>query len=376
MSKYFIITLFIILYSCKGKIDPVEKQSNPVFVFSAELEEDSLIVPVNFISGVDGIFMYSSFEKDDDGVYNFIGDYGDIDGNSKLKISFRDYKEREPNEKIDIENVIIVGKGAYKGTVNEERIFYKAYFNNSSYSGSSYMFNFGDGNILPIQTGSFSHIYSEKRMYMVDLIATHSICNSVIHKEIYVDEVNCFVDFDFNLDTNNFLGTGRISEQGSTGPYEYIWSIDGNTGLLQGSDTSWSYYFSLDGVKLIEVEQLDGNLCVSKASKNVDVYYGFPSYCMANFEYMGYEEIVVNNLTYFNSIYVEWTDEDGTVYSTKYTNQEGNIKITSVEEFDVNENGEKTIKVDVEFDCTLYNEEGESKELVNAKATLAVAYPS
>ena len=124
MSKYFIITLFIILYSCKGKIDPVEKQSNPVFVFSAELEEDSLIVPVNFISGVDGIFMYSSFEKDDEGVYNFIGDYGDIDGNSKLKISFRDYKEREPNEKVDIENVIIVGKGAYKGTVNEVMVQY------------------------------------------------------------------------------------------------------------------------------------------------------------------------------------------------------------------------------------------------------------
>lgn len=376
MSRYWVIALFIILYSCKGKEDPLEKQSNPIFVFSAELEEDSLIVPVNFISGVDGIFMYSSFEKDDEGVYNFTGDYGDIDGNSKLKIGFRDYKEREPNEKVDIENVIMVGEGEYKGVESEKRTFYKAHFNNSSYANSNYLFDFGDGNLSPVQIGPFSHIYSEKGMYIVGLIATRSTYNSAISKEIYVDEVDCFVDFDFELDSSSLTGRARISEHSSTGPYEYIWSIDGNTGLLQGSDTSWAYYFSLDGVKLIEVEQQDANLCIAKASKNVDVHYGFASPCMANFEYTGYEEIEVDNLTYFNSIYVEWTADDGTIYSTKYKDQEGDIKITSVNQFQLNEKGEKTVKIDVEFNCTLYNDQGIKIQLRNAKATLAVAYPS
>ena len=371
MNKLIYIIIVFLVFSCKKKEDPTIIIGSPVFTFSGVIDDEN----INFFAGEEDVYMYSNFEKDKEGVFNFIGDFGNLNGNSKLKIGFRDYKARSQNEEVDILNVIKVGEGNYKDSLVYEKSFYKAKFKNNSYAGSSYQWNFSNGSIVNTQNPSdITCVFDNLGDVSVKLTARRdSFCSSEINQIIDLDS-DCKFDVNTSFIPDSISGgtlSWNVFNSEGTGPYSSNVLINGTTG-----DSDSMHHFTTNQIALMDITQIDANGCEYMLSQNIDVYQT-PSICLANFEYLGYQEIISLNKTYFNTIFVEWTDENGVIYSTKYKDQNENfINIISVEEYDLNEKGEKTLKIDLEFSCDLYGQNGNIIRLENGLATIAIAYPN
>ncbi|HMQ49144.1 MAG TPA: PKD domain-containing protein [Saprospiraceae bacterium] len=78
------------------------------------------------------------------------------------------------------------------------------------------------------------------------------------------------------------------------------------------------------------------------------------------------------------TVWVEWEDETGKSYNTAYGPQNGTsqfFEIIAVEDFENNENNQKTRKISIRFDCQLYDMEGAFFKTISGSGVIAVAYP-
>lgn len=78
------------------------------------------------------------------------------------------------------------------------------------------------------------------------------------------------------------------------------------------------------------------------------------------------------------TVWIEWENEDGMLYSTAFGAQNSPdhfFEIVAVEDFDENENRQKTRKISVRFDAILYNVNGVFYATISGSGVIAVAYP-
>ena len=70
-------------------------------------------------------------------------------------------------------------------------------------------------------------------------------------------------------------------------------------------------------------------------------------------------------------------DENGTIFSSAKGPQtkENLFEVLNVEPFIANDKGQSTVKIDCQFSCTVYSDDGTQKNVQNAKATIALAIP-
>ncbi|MDF1698115.1 MAG: hypothetical protein P1U56_19865 [Saprospiraceae bacterium] len=76
------------------------------------------------------------------------------------------------------------------------------------------------------------------------------------------------------------------------------------------------------------------------------------------------------------AVVIEYTDKEGVFYTSSLIGQilPFDFEIISVEEYEVNELGQPTWKIEAGFDCILFSELGSTKRIVGGKATFAVSY--
>ena len=76
------------------------------------------------------------------------------------------------------------------------------------------------------------------------------------------------------------------------------------------------------------------------------------------------------------SVIIEYTDENGEFYTSSIIGQilPFEFNVLDVETYKTNELGEPTWKIDAEFDCILFGENGTTKRIVDGRATFAVSY--
>ena len=76
------------------------------------------------------------------------------------------------------------------------------------------------------------------------------------------------------------------------------------------------------------------------------------------------------------SVIIEYTDKDGAFYTSSIIGKilPFEFNINSVEDYEINELGEPTWKIDSSFDCILFGENGASKRIDGGKAIFAVSY--
>ncbi len=76
------------------------------------------------------------------------------------------------------------------------------------------------------------------------------------------------------------------------------------------------------------------------------------------------------------SVIIEYKDKEGEFYTTSIVGQilPFEFNIENVMEYDVNELGEPTWKLDANFDCILFGENGTTKRIVDGRAIFAVSY--
>lgn len=76
------------------------------------------------------------------------------------------------------------------------------------------------------------------------------------------------------------------------------------------------------------------------------------------------------------SVIIEYTDGDGVFYTTSVLGQilPFDFEVVKVEEYETNELGQPTWKIDSRFDCILFGENGATKRIKDGKAVFAVSY--
>jgi len=109
------------------------------------------------------------------------------------------------------------------------------------------------------------------------------------------------------------------------------------------------------------------------------------TYCSARFSYQVTEvmqvdsiPVVIQDSLQLSTMVVEYTDAAGKLFSSAFapqSNANTYFEILSVEDYDDNENGEKTKKLSLRFACRLWNANGSFIELQNGEAVMGVAYP-
>ncbi len=78
------------------------------------------------------------------------------------------------------------------------------------------------------------------------------------------------------------------------------------------------------------------------------------------------------------SVVIRWVDENGVVWESQLAEQAPGayFQILSTEPYELNENGQKTWKMNVSFSCMLYNSDNPSEARpITGTAVIAVAYP-
>lgn len=371
LSQLYIIICFALLWTRCAQ-DPIEdfpepSEGEPVFTVSADIGGN----PLNLAAGLEDYYMFTSFERDEHEVYVFKGDLKQQSCPNicaeQLRIEIRD--DDVSAEEVKIDSSLIETLSFSSPSMPESTVYQVNFYTSDISSGEgivSYDWNFGDG--ASSKEANPVHEYPDLGEYFVELKTMDANgCESSQRQVINLLEIeeNCVVQIEGSFVQNNSI------QLVATSNFETM-----NTLFLWNDD---SLYFNTifpteTGMYCVQVE--DESNCVSSSCAGV-MTDSIPLFCTTSFSYE-METIISEPANPFqlSTITVIYTDEAGQEYRTNLGSQdEASLEIHQLEEYDLNENGEKTKKLDFQLSCLLYHENGEVLALTNGIFTFGVAYP-
>jgi PKD repeat protein len=369
--SYIIPVLFIAgLFSCKKDIPPTAPDSDPVFSYIGLADG----VSKNFIAGENDYYMYANVYQDGNGVNVFDSHLKKFECTScseDLQIIIKDYQTSSVSDPIIFSNSIDTGYYAYE-IPGGAPISYTVNFivNTNPAVASSYYWDFGDGSSQTAAPGPIAHTYSNPGKYEACLTvtfpssATSTICQVV---NIEIPDNSCKFVFSntsssgttVDFTSNYFTGTA---------PFNYSWNFgDGNSSTLQNP----SHTYSAAGSYLVCLQVTDANGAVSKFCKNVNTLGAMVPIANMDHAITG----STPNPNSFSNVTINYTDENGTIWTTYNTSGQNLafFKITEIEDYLDNESGFKTKKITLDFKCRVYNGTNYF-DLTQSHAVFAFAY--
>lgn len=325
--------------------------------------------PVTIEAGVNGYYMYSSFEQDSNHIYKFIGDLKQLncsDCPNSLKVQINDYRVTDVNDVPYIDSSIQVTRYPYQAGDFEPT--YSVQFQSFGTSNASYRWDFGDGTSSTFANPS--KIYSKAGRYNVCLTTTNanscasSICNK---QKIDVSDASCKTSVKVTSSFGNTINFGNISYGGGT-PYQYLWNF-GDGATSTESEPSHTYKYRGSYPVSLRIVDYYGDTAV--ANYNAKTINDLSS-CATNYS-TAVTQIPPKML--LSHIVVTWIDADGKVYSSNNSLQpsDGYFEIVSISEGEKNESGQPTKKIEAKFKCRVYNG-SQSLTINDAQVVMCVAY--
>lgn len=377
LSKLYILCcLAVCCTQCSPSDDvdfPLPSEGEPVFMVQTDINGRA----IDLAAGLNDYYMFTSFERDAQNVLTFIGDLKqqtcpDICA-EQLRIEIRDRatsEEGTPSELLVLEEDILFAQPPLLPSIESYRASFYAEAVNVNSSPFVYAWSFGDGAFSTEQNPV--HHYNIPDEYEVELMTIDgdscvSSQKQVIHLE-QLDE-NCAVSISADFVQNNQIQLTAESGGELTNNL-YIWSQDSS--VLEGAT------IFPNGSGLFCVQLIDDNSCASSSCATVLQTGGFSNFCTTSFSYEieTIEESVVADTLQLSTITVIYTDTNGREYRSDLGQQEEAIfNIKNVENYDPNENGEKTKRIDFDLACSLYSENGAVLELKDGTFTFALAHP-
>ncbi|MDP2385818.1 MAG: PKD domain-containing protein [Bacteroidota bacterium] len=368
-------TLLVILSAlafttgCKKKdlLEPNPNQNTniPEFTMTAVMNGS----PVNIEAGSNDYYMYSSFYQDSNNVYTFLGNLKPINCSSSacantFSFELKDAQISSPNGNSSITNALYPGYFPYRNG-SPAAISYSMQFLAQTAS-TNYSWNFGDGSTSTLANPT--HTFSRFGSYNVCLTTGDSLCNSSLCNPYKIGNpgTNCQISNIYVVDSlgvvvfNHFI-TGTL-------PFTYSWDFgDGSTSTASNPQ----HTYSSSGLYHVTLQVTDGNGDVANANYDYinQPFSGCTTAFAQNFK------TPISNPMGFSNIVINWTDANGTVYSSDNAAQPASsyFQIVSVADFQNNENNQTTKKLHVKFNCILYSGSG-NITVTNGDAIIAVAY--
>lgn len=369
---FAIIALFLVtVESCQKEdpqpFNPATAGSSSNFVIQGTIDGK----PINISAGSDNYFMATSYELDSNGVYDFIGVLRPRLCTGKcansLKIAIKDYQLASLSSNVAVDSSIIPGYYAFASPNGTQTQFNSVFIGGlSNGTAIKYTWDFGDGKTEESIAPTAFHKYERPGVYNV-MLGVQSLegCESTISNQVVVGATgNTFIpqiNTTPNGDTILFLPFPLGTE------YTYDWNFgDGTT----SSEIAPSHKYTQSGVYKVSLTVTDKNGVSGTTNSNIATKDA--KVCSSYF--IAPSVTAVSNPLNLAGVVVEWTDANGTTWSSKTNNQSSSgsvFKIVSVENYLTNQDGIATKKIKVNFSCTLFNG-SRSVEVQNVKATFCV----
>lgn len=395
MKRFIFYNLLIIIALATGcnkvELDPVD--GDPVFTASFDLAGTSH----EWLAGVDDYYMFSSFEKDAQDVYEFSGSFAKKDsiGGETLTFHIRDYQQVFQGLPNVDETFLTNTNFAFASMSGTDTIWqqqvdtlgWSVVFDASASiipnSPVAYIWSYGDNTSFSSDLQTSAHFYTQLPSQPVTLTVSTPSCSASVTKQLNVlgSNTSCELDFDISLPNPSDSGiVVQASLVNGLAPFSYVWS-DSST-----ADSLWIQ--SNFGPVSASVTVTDAAGCTVSGSISTMLVQGiFPPLCVAKFSNspaipdtattLVIDTIIVGDMLQFSRVKVEYTDLSGRFFSSFFQSQPSSsfLKILDVEDYDDNEKGEKTKKLTLEYACRLWDEQGNHIDIENGKAVIAVAYP-
>lgn len=359
---YILLLATVFFSSCRKKDFPdTVPAPQGDFYFNGNIAGSA----VSIKAGTNSYYMYSSHSLDNDGLYRFTADLkpaGCIDCKSSIRITINDFRYSAGNELAKIDSSLMIRPYPILGAP-----FYAVQFRSIfNQSASSFLWNFGDKSSSA--EANPVHLYSTPGNYSVSLkINSDYGCQQYISNiEKIRYPANHARISSFSTSANEMMFMVHASDSSAS---TYLWHF-GDGGVSNLSTPSHSY--SIPGTYPVSVRIINAANDTLYARHNVATQTS-PMPCISNYSIESVSQ--VPNPKPFSTIIIDWTDENGDVYTSNNVLQpkDSYFKILSIEDYDQNERGEKTKKIKVNFSCQVYNG-ARTKLISNGEAVVCVSY--
>ena len=388
--RKILIYISLIIFAIGGckKVDLDEVPSgDPVFTTIAKLDG----VQLNLVAGDDDFYMFSEFSKDNLDVYTMTGRFAkdaNCQNDCQESLSFSIRSSSVDSLPFDISSALIQETNLDYYSNNDSNSIGYNYFFNAEYI-DAFSASQADSFSWQISSDSFSFIslsesfslayLGETDIYVRLEITSTGGCTSYIQKIIPLGLLDdCDLSVNIDLDSFNFpmffLTPSFVTNSSST--INWINAIANDDTLIIDSNTI------IPPSGLFELIASSGNQqCLVELGicPELEPNMGFTeSFSFPKINYTVDAFSVGNPDEQLSAVTIEYKDVTG-IYSSKFADNSdtsaNTFIITRIENYDDNENGEKTKILTIDYDCILMKQgSGETKNIIGT-AKIALAYP-
>ena len=369
-------TLCLFIFSC-NKIEIPEPepdvQTTPILDMQLKVGDDEL----NLAAGVDCFKMDTDYNLDHLGIYSFWGKY-QKDENCEQEMNEQSFKVeiRDNQFRFDLEDISFDGVriGAYDFFNGHEVLggkdLFLTYYSKSNFD--QIITSTGDvlevdayGELRTTLTSDVEWILIEEYDFNEQLLASRKYYLFENYEQSFFPKIHMEID---SLEGNILLAAFHI--QGDPQMYTYEWD-DGSTDAFMQIpfDDLTLDCIHTKCLKIFKNEQLLVEDCISFEVDAFDIHFHSIFSFLESFDFITETEA-------FETVIIEYTDENGKIYSSEGDNLMSSFEVISKEPFIDNPDGLESSKLQVEIDCILYSMDGqETIHLENTSGTIAVSYP-
>ncbi len=367
--KYLLKSIFLIVIigicSCKQIPEPQDEFTSPAYWVNGFIDEK--VIKIN--AGENDFYLSTSFEKDKNGIYDFIGEFTQNCSNCKTKLKFKikNYKHIQTINSFNSDSAI--SKNEYS-------------FLELNKANLAFVFKFQAQNseILKAQNWFINdQIKSEKSNLILQAKP-----NSLYKILLQTEEINyCKSNIYFNLKTPSKYKLKKL-------PQFKVTNIDNKKTMFkfeaEGEPNSvyeWDFGngakakgkivfngFQNKGISFIQMKQIHAG-DTNEIGKWIQT--NGATNCISNFDYAYYPQYDSLN---FSTIEIEYTDENGISYSSAKITQtdESNFVIQEVFDSMRNKSNQKTKTISFQLNCKL-SDGNNILKISNFKGKIALAVP-
>lgn len=376
---YFLFSSLLFLFGCNNDLAlPQPYEGDVVFELTAEIDGES----INLVAGQDNKFMHTNTTLDDNNIQLFQGILGDVGCQSCPNSLGFEFVQLSNSALLD-DLLTAQSTILYRNNlIPMDTIGYNVIFEMTEVGTPpfTYEWDMGDNTTLIQNNRILQHQYTEAGIYNVCVNVTDATgCQSEICRTISTDNMmNCSIGYAvFNVDST-FANTFFFHTY-STGmpPFIYEWDTPVSLSSSMNFNVS-SPIITVNQLNTmnVSVNMTDNHNCTCSVLQSVD-FNNPDDLCINNFEYQS-EPMFTPGIgqSYFSTITIQYVDENDVVYTSALGEQPSfaNMNIIEATSFDNNSEGQSTKKINLEFECRLFDEDGNYIDLKNGKGTIAVAH--
>ena len=362
LTHLFALSLCLLMACRKKDFPPDTRINESGFAFSADIDGQR----TSLSAGEADYYMFASYTTDTT-LKRFIAELKPRNCNAacgnSIKFIFNDYRRNNLLLPSPIDSSFRIGSVPF-GVATGYAVSFKSSFNKQA---STYLWNFGDNSTST--EANPTHVYTSAGNYSVSLrIRSNANCEQYISN---IERIKSGAEFyairSQTITTNTIRFLNNLQD---TLINSCAWYFGDGTSSTANTP---AHTYSVAGTYPVVLKVFRGQKQDTITSHYNVATVTNPMPCISNYS--------IQTLNYFpgglfSGVNIVWTDANGDQYSSEAGSQPLNSQFTivSVENYELNERGEKTKKLKVRFDCTVFKG-SLSKRIQNAEAIICIAYP-